>query len=230
MDARSQDVRRFSHKLSADEIRRLVETPIPVILEIGCHDGTDTAEFLRAMPNAFVHCFEPDRRAAQRFRERFANDSRVAFYEQAIADVDGELPFHPSTGQASNCADWDLSGSLCKPTGHLTYSPTIQFKAPVSVSTIRLDTWAAAHLLDEESIAFAWVDIQGAQRRFLKGAQLALLRIRYLYIETHNIPGCQMYEDEPSQQEMMELLPDFEPLGIYERDNLLFKNRHVHQC
>jgi len=214
----------YPKTLSAKDIRNLVGES-PVMLEVGCHDGTPpdshTLTFLEAMPGIRLYCFEPDPRPAARFRKLIGDDPRVTFYEQAVGDINGLKEWNASGGQAGGREDWDLSGSLQKPTEHLVRSPEITFTKAAPVKCVRLDTW---HRLNwhKGTIDCAWCDLQGGQRAFLAGAQDTLPFIRYMYIESHSTP---LYENEPTQEELITLLPDFEPLGIYERDNILFKYR-----
>jgi FkbM family methyltransferase len=190
------------------------------MLEIGAHEGSDTAKFLAAMPGIRLHCFEPELRAFVRLRGAVGDDPRVSLFPVAVADDDGLLPFYASTGKAGSREDWDLSGSLHRPTAHLTRTPEITFKPAALVPSVRLDTWLDWH--SETAIDFAWVDIQGAQRDFIAGARRALAAMRYLYIECHSTP---LYEWEPTHDELIGLLPGFEPLGVYGGENILFRNR-----
>jgi hypothetical protein len=76
-----------------------------------------------------------------------------------------------------------------------------------------------------EVIDFIWADLQGGQVFFIAGARMALSVTRYLYIECHEQP---LYADEPTQDELITMLrPEFTPLGIYERNNILFQNKYV---
>ena len=211
----------FARNLSANDIHALVGDA-PVIVEAGCHDGTDTEQFLDAMPVARVFCFEPDSRPAARFKQRFSDDRRVTFYQQAVSDCDGYKPFFASTGKAGHMDDWDYSGSLCRPTNHLTRSPEISFKEPKGVSCVKLDTWhnCNPHI---RMVDFCWADLQGHQRAFIAGARLTLAVTKYLYIEAHHRP---LYEGELTQDELIALLPGFTPIGIYALDNILFVNKH----
>ncbi len=218
-------MRTVANGLQAEEIRALVGDS-PLMLEIGSHEGTDTVKFLKAMPGIQLFCFDPEQRAIARFKQAIGDDPRVTLCEKAVADVDGKLPFYPSTGEVGGREDWDFSGSLCKPTGHLTYAPAVEFKRPISVPCIRLDSWATTILPTGTMIDFAWVDIQGAQRQFIAGATAVLATLDYLYIEAHNAPKHgRLYEGETTQEELIGLLPGFEPLAIYHRDNILFRNR-----
>jgi FkbM family methyltransferase len=210
----------YSHTLTAEEIRDLVGTA-PLIVEIGCHDGSDTAKFLEAMPGATLHCFEPDLRPYARFWENVKQSKQVTLYQSALTDSDEPQLFYPSTGRVNDCPDWDYSGSLQRPTEHLKHSPEVKFRDPIQVRCYRLDTW-----LREEGmrvIDFIWADVQGGQRGLIGGGQCALALTRYLYIECHY---RSLYEGEPSQGQLIELLPGFVPLANYGRDNVLFHNRH----
>jgi FkbM family methyltransferase len=212
------------HGLTAEEIRGMVRNNRPVMIEIGSHEGSDTAKFLEAMPGLRIFCFEPDERAAVRFLEALGTDERVFVCPEAVSDVDGTALFYASTGKAGDRDDWDFSGSLNTPTGHLSRSPEIGFKEPAAVACRRLDSWleSRSYLRLPPVIDFIWADVQGAQRKVIAGAQKTLARTRFLYIECHETP-C--YEDEPTADELIALLPGFDPLATYERENILFQNR-----
>ena len=149
----------------------------------------------------------------------------MTLYELAISDCDGSHRFFPSTGKAGHMDDWDYSGSLNRPTGHRERSPEIDFKEQIEVPTNRLDSWLHVTEIGNRLIDFAWVDPQGSQRKVIAGGQETLARLRYLYIECHH--PFPLYEDEPSREELIALLPDFEPLGIYAQDNILFRNGNL---
>lgn len=178
-------------ELTAAGIRDLVGIS-PVILEIGCNDGTDTLKFLEAMPEARIYCFEPERRAISRFKQN-VNDSRIILTELAVSKQDGIGLFYGSSGrppqksvQTHYCdlAEWDLSGSLLEPTGHLKKSPWVTFPKDrqSQVNTIRLDTWLKLHP-EIECIDFQWIDVQGAEPWVVAGGQEALRRTKYCYFE-----------------------------------------------
>jgi FkbM family methyltransferase len=219
-------------ELSAEAIRALVG-PSPVLLEIGCNDGTDTLKFLEAMPEATVYCFEPDLRAIARFKTK-VNDPRVTLVEAAIGDIDGQATFYPSSGQAppeqrtpdaAPCLfldEWDLSGSLRKPTGHLKYSSWTTFpeekRHPVRVMT--LDTWVQTRR-DIACIDFVWADVQGAEDALIRGGQFALSMTRYFYTEFYDKP---LYEGQVPLKTIQAMLPNFElPHQIAEIGSLLHK-------
>jgi FkbM family methyltransferase len=213
-------------KLTATEIAGMVGTS-PLMLEIGACDGEDTEKFLAAMPQARLVCFEPDPRPRGVLCERLAGSPQVTVVSKGVTDTDGVKPFWPSGGKAGHAEDWYYSGSFSEPTQHKVRSPEITFGEPQHMPSTRLDTW-----LDERdpkcelaAIDFVWADLQGGQVAFIAGARLALSITRYLYIECHTTP---LYADEPTQEELVIMLrPEFEPLGIYEQDNILFRNKYL---
>jgi FkbM family methyltransferase len=212
--------------ITAVEIKELVG-PCPLMLEIGSHDGRDTASFLREMPGIDLHCFEPEVRAVKRFRSRISPTARVTLFEVAVSDVDGVQQFYASTGNIGKFGDWDYSGSLQRPTGHFTRSPEIKFKEPILVSCICLDTWYELYRhtrsRHELVVDFIWADVQGSQRRVIEGGKRTLARTRYLYIESHEPVA---YDNEPTQSELVKELSEwFEPIAVYARENILFERR-----
>src|SRR5262245_56296770 len=52
----------YPNPISKSTIHELVGRDDPLILEIGCNDGTDTAELLSTFPRGQIHCFECDPR------------------------------------------------------------------------------------------------------------------------------------------------------------------------
>src|SRR5271170_7164182 len=88
-------------EVNADYLRYLLGTDAPLILEIGANDGSCTAQFLSDFPNATVCAFEPDPRAAAKFKSR-GSHPRVRLFEIAIGAQDGEAEFHASGGLPEN--------------------------------------------------------------------------------------------------------------------------------
>jgi 2-O-methyltransferase len=210
--------------LMAGEVRRLLGRDDPLIIEVGCNDGETTQQFLGVMPRATILCFEPDPRPLARFRCR--GDRRVILCEHAISHRCETLTFYQSSGEipgsAAPCAgDWDYSGSLCRPTGHLTRDPRITFDRTIEVYALPLDSAIPSLPM----IDLLWVDVQGAEARLILGAQQTLARTRYLYTEFYDTP---MYDRQPDLKALVAFLPDFDLIGIY-GENALFRNRNLFQ-
>lgn len=129
--------------LSMKDLARLILRTQPVILEIGCNDGTDTKRLRTAFPNSIIHCFEPDERAQKRFVENGGLEVCTALHRSAIGAKDGYVTFNLSSGRESfEMPDgWDLSGSIRKPQGVLTEVPWIKFEKEVKVPITSLDSF-----------------------------------------------------------------------------------------
>mgnify|MGYP001596600857 CR=1 FL=1 len=222
-------------ELTAKDIRNLVGSS-PLMVECGANDGTDTQRFLDAMPGIRLYCFEPDPRAIRRFKATI-HDDRCTLIEAAVSDIDGEAIFHGSSGQAPESSrtpnapacvflkDWDLSGSLCKPTGHLSYSPWVSFPADreYTVQTVTLDTWLDEHF-DLRVIDFIWCDTQGGEGLVVRGGVEMLRKTRWFYCETYANP---LYEGQPTTKDFLalieKLLPEYKFVSQH-GDNILCKN------
>jgi len=202
--------------LTAEEIRDLVGES-PVMLEVGCNDGTDTLRFLDAMPGIRLFCFEPDPRPAAVFKARVP----VFLIEAAVSDVDGTAVLYQSGGRPdpSGVGEWNKSSSIVEPTGHLKMSPWCKFTPAITVPTVRLDTWLAQY--DVPAIDFIWADVQGCEAKMISGGTETLKRTRWLYTEWY---PTAMYAGQPNLDDICAMLPGWELVGIYGRENALFRN------
>lgn len=193
----------------------------PVILDVGCNDGTHTLKFLELFPRASVYAFEPDPRAQENFRRK-VTDARARLFECAVSDSDGTAEFYQSDGLPSpewesvRPAGWDLSGSINKPKHHLEQHPWCSFEKKMTVRTVKLDTWCREQGVGR--IDFLWADVQGAEGKLIKGGMRALKGCRFIHIEYND---AELYEGQITLREMRRLLPGFEVLQRFENDVLL---------
>nr|WP_281035189.1 FkbM family methyltransferase [Mesorhizobium tamadayense] len=192
------------------QIASLLQKPDPVILDIGCNDGTDTRRFLRLCPKAKLYCFEPDPRAATRFKKNMnLYLDKVKLLEIALSDRNGTIDFHPSNGEGS-AKDWDQSGSIRRPKNHLVEHDWVRFDRPISVETRRLDDWCSEANLTK--IDFIWMDVQGAESDVIAGGRQTLSNTRFIYTEYSD---HELYEGQLSLQAILDLLPSFELVTRY---------------
>ena len=150
-------------------IHELVDRDDPLILEIGCNDGTDTVEFLTTFPRCLIHCFECDPRPISDFRRKIV-DPRARLYEIAISDHDGTAILHMSGGTTAGAHkdDWDFSSSLLAPKLHLEQNPWVTFERDLEVPTVHLDAWAEMSI-PGRTVDFIWMDVQGAEHLVIAG-------------------------------------------------------------
>lgn len=215
-----------SLSLSHSELRALLAKADPLIVEVGANDGTDTLQLLETFPEGHVHCFEPDPRPLCRFL-RQVHSPRCTLHALAVSDRDGWTELHLSDGTHPEfgVADWDYSSSLRAPKNHLTRFPWCTFDRRLQVATTRLDSWLALHP-EIELVDYLRVDVQGAEGDLIRGGRETLRRTRYFYTEFSNF---EEYAGQPSLDELVATLPEFEPLGIVEGFNVLLRNRALHR-
>lgn len=126
----------------------------------------------------------------------------------------------------SHKQNWNLSGSLLKPTGHLNRDKQTSFGDPIQVEMRRLDMVFRHLAIDgtgelNDRVPFIWCDSQGSEARVILGARDILVKTCYFYTEFYDTP---QYDRQPDLYGIYCMLPDFDPIGIF-GDNCLFKNR-----
>ena len=129
-------VPRFQHPLRPMDVEALVGKHDPVILEIGANDGEDSHKFLNHFGRIKLFCFEPDARAIAKFKKRI-DDGRCTLIEKAVAARSGSTSFWQSGGNLDpQNPDWDKSGSIHPPTGHLQMVREVTFGNVIEVPTV----------------------------------------------------------------------------------------------
>jgi len=135
-----------------------------VLLDAGAHHGDVSDTFVRQTGGSFrrIIAVEPDPANRERLASRLAYDRRIALYDCALAEVEGEALFHDGIGYASQ-----LSA-----TGRLW------------VKTCPLDALGLSPTLVK-------LHLEGAELAALKGARQTLLSHRPIIAVTvyHNADG-----------------------------------------
>ena len=198
---------------TASQLISLIKSKAPVILEIGCNDGTDTVQFASALPHATIYGFEPDERAASKFIKNTAQFPNVHLFQVAIAAIDGEADFFKSN---SVNGEWDQSGSILTPLNHLNVFPWVTFDKRERVRTVNLDTWSAKYCPGR--IDFIWMDVQGAEGEIFRSSPKTFARTSYIYTEYDD---RELYKGQVPLRELLKLVPDFVIAERYLNDVLL---------
>lgn len=189
----------------------------PLVLEIGCNDGTDTLGFLGEFPGVRIHCFECDPRPIQAFRSRIS-DTRCQLHEIALSDRTGAATLHMSGGTFESLPkeDWDLSSSLLEPTGHRSLHPWVTFERTCEVKTARLDDWAG-RVIPDGVVDFIWMDVQGAEHLVIAGGQSTFARTRFCYFEYSD---SELYRGQQRLRPLLRGLGTYRLLGTYDNNAL----------
>lgn len=209
-------------ELSKQEIKNLIDREEPIILDIGAFDCSDSKELVELYNDyhARLFAFEPIYWEQKKINRQF-----VTFFDFAIGDIDGfKHCYFPGSNHYQSC-------SLCPPQNHLQVFPEMKFHKTETRPTpiFRLDTWYKAQFLNADPVIdFIWCDVNGSEGDVIKGATETLKRTRYLYVE---FSDKELYEGQLNKEQLMEMLPDWGLLGIYNYKgnfgNLLLKNKTI---
>lgn len=217
-------------EITLDVIKLLINKENPIILDIGCYDGKDSLKLNNVFKNAEVHCFEADPRSVELF-EKINSNNNLQLHKVAISNINGKVNFNLSDSETRRHykyqTSWSASSSLKKPKNHLDLFNDVQFNKTIEVECITLDKWYKEKL-NWKAIDFIWVDINGAEEEFIKGALKTLnLFTRFLYIE---FSDKELYEGQINKNQILELLNQFELIDIYNYQgnfgNMLLKNKN----
>lgn len=209
--------------VSGKTISSCVDRTDPVIVEIGCNDGSNTMWFLDLFENPTIYCFEPDPRAIARFKQKVGERPNVTLFELAISDREGFVDFYQSGGRRDNewivktmPQGWDLSGSIKQPYRHLRVHPLVTFDQKIQVPTVTLDSFCEQHGIG--SVDLLWMDVQGAEFEVFGGATRTLASTRLLYTEYSN---QELYKGQRGLRDMVKYLRGFSVVRRYPGDVLL---------
>lgn len=157
-----------------------------VILDVGSYDGGDGVRFKQAFPSCRVVSFEAD-------PDRFETVARAADFgvepvQCAVSSADGQGDWFATKDRLVGEAGSGSQGSLYRQNDVLNRKFTFveQATTPVSVQTMRLDTFCRARAI--AAIDLAHIDVQGAEYDVLAG--LGALRPALLYIEVEQGDGA----------------------------------------
>lgn len=192
-------------KIQHKEIKKLLHTDSPTIVEIGAHEGGDSKKFLEQFKNLQLFCFEPDDRCIRVFKEKIT-DNRCVLVEKAVGNKNGKVTFYPSTGcpdEVGTRKDFNASSSIVKPTNNPESYPWLHFKEGVEKDIIRLDDFVQENAI--EHIDFIWIDVQGAERDLIEGGRKALSLTKFLKIEYGE---TETYSSAMTREETIERLSE----------------------
>lgn len=208
--------------MNKEDIKLILNKDNPLVLEIGCNDGTDSFEFLDTFSKISLYCFEPDNRAINKFKKKI-QDKRCKLFEFALGNINGEIDFYQSSGHPNGVSgDWDKSGSIKKPKNHLKEDPWCKFDNISKVKCKKLDSW-----IDENNISFIdfiWADVQGAEEDLIMGGIKTLReKTNYFFTEYND---RELYENQIGLDPLISLLEVFEIVKIFPHD-ILLKNKNI---
>lgn len=156
-------------------LRNLPRRKYRFVVDGGANRGSFTDAFLQLHQPERVILIEANAELAEKLRAKYRDDSRFSVVAAALSDRKGEAAFEINRGEESS--------SL------LPVNPRNSewFGRDLSVAkTIRVPTMTLPDLLEEQgldSVDLLKLDLQGAERLVLTGAEAVLERISVIYTE-----------------------------------------------
>jgi hypothetical protein len=96
----------------------------------------------------------------------------------------------------------------------------VTFAGAVEVATVSLDSYRRRHRLN--AVDLVWAEPQGAEGDVIEGGRELLSRTRYLY---SSYSDDEMYAGQVTLRQMMEMLPEFRVLELWESTVLMANRR-----
>jgi len=178
----------------------------PVVFDIGANEGDTTIQFLKALPDARIHLFEPNPATYARLRSRFSQEKNIVINPCGVGKSAGQLTLYDFDGKGSERA------SLLPE----TFSDLLLAKKSaireMTVEVVTVDAYCDRRGID--AINYMKIDVEGFEKFVLEGAadQIAKGRIGIIQLEIneHNvISGFNIYALRKMLQgyEIFRLLP-----------------------
>jgi FkbM family methyltransferase len=161
-----------------DDLRKIVTSKSPMILDVGANKGGTYQLFRSLFPQGTIHAFEPDPRVYEKLKAKAQADPLAHLHQLAVSDTNAELQFHVTQASEKN--------SLLAPLPPGGSSPSDAANVvleTIKVQSVTLDDFAARHGIAQ--IDLLKMDIEGAEVRALEGARGLIQRgaIACLYLE-----------------------------------------------
>ena len=153
---------------------------VDVVLDVGAAVGSYGRELRACGYRGAIESYEPLSAQFERLRRASAGDPHWRVHQVAISDRTG-------TGELQVTANLNSSSLLRMEPRHVEAAP---HSRPVGVETVRLDTLDNAVMYRGEhwERPFLKIDVQGAERMVLSGAQVLVERLCGVQLEVSFVP------------------------------------------
>lgn len=140
----------------------------PVVFDVGANVGQTLENYLRVLPNARVHSFEPFPDSYRKLEAKAARHASAKAHQVAVADRVGESVFH------TNPEFHTRNSLLARPAaeGRRYHRSFAELTTDITVQVETLDNFCASENIDH--IDILKLDVQGAETLALRGAERLL--------------------------------------------------------
>lgn len=175
------------------DMRRLVESPHPVIFDVGANSGQTIRSLRQRFPVGEIHAFEPAETAFAELQANCGHLPEVQLNQSALGSEPGEYEFYEMDSSP-------MSSFL--PLGRDGWSRVVR---TVRTKVTTLDDYCSSHGI--ESIEVLKSDTQGYDLEVLRGARRMLEagRVHLVYMEVN---FAEIYESLPRLDEIFGFLAD----------------------
>lgn len=159
------------------------------IIDVGSAHGYESLNLARLFPNANLWGFEPVTEHFQHcLKIKQQADPQIShrlhFFNLALNDKDGEIPFyplHPTLSQGNNTG----MASKYKIMDPSIFPHELNIQTEITVPAQRLDTWCARNGIVPQII---WMDAQGSELDILRGAINCINTVQVILTEAATKP------------------------------------------
>ena len=169
------------------------------VIEVGAADGSDSMLLAAICRLGRVYAVECVPESFSSLYARARVRKAIVPICAALSDQAGIRDFWQSSGASAQ------SGSLLRPTEHLTRHPSVAFceEDTLQVPVLTLDQ--VARHCRVQSVDLLWLDVQGSELEVLKGGEQTLLRTRRVYLEASKEP---LYEGQAVYEALVHFLEE----------------------
>jgi FkbM family methyltransferase len=163
-----------------------------VVIECGCHTGTDTRKLANLFPTTTLHAIEANTALYTRNVKTNTN-SNCVFHNMGLSNINGPRLFYIDTDPRGDAG----ASSFLKahPGGGLSHLSKIE--VPQEIQCITLPSFIEANKI--ENVFLLWLDVEQHEFEILEACDPETLKkIQYIYTEVNYQElrkGGKMYED-----------------------------------
>lgn len=186
---RTQRRDQLSHLDLEQDLRLLIPSKAPLLVDVGANKGQTIEIFQRIFVSPVIHAFEPNKRLVeQTLSSKYGRNTNIVLNAAALGSESGSLTLN------QNETD-ELSSFLEMQVDEQNPFKNQAVSTQVTVPVLTLDQYVAEKKL--EQIDLLKIDTQGFDLQVLKGAseKLASGQIKFVMMEVNFVP---MYDGQPS--------------------------------
>jgi len=159
--------------LDLDYLNKTYDLNIFGIAHVGAHTGSEIPIYIRNFSDVPMYLFEPQNEIFSELVENVTKYKNVQCFNFGLGAENKIVTFYKNTNNDSQ------SSSVLKPKEHLKYHPHVKFEKSKDIHIKTLDS------LENISVNFLNLDVQGYELEVLKGSINTLKKIDFILTEVN---------------------------------------------